>query len=145
VRFCDETVFSKCEYIFTRFRITALIPELGNNAIYSSKLTWQDLVISRKRSEYIEVRHYRDGPVLGLQCVEFIPTDHDVSLLYFKSAEGWSSMMTTTYSLGGSVLDMEKYVASYVTYFLKQTSYAPWLSRVLLQAEALMEVRPVFL
>lgn len=109
--------------------------------MYGSKLTWKDLVIGRSSSKRIQACHFRNGPVLAVECVKFIPQNGDESILFYKSHEGWSSMMTTPYALGSSPLNIEKYVESHAVYLVDQVAEGSWLSRILSCAQLHKDVR----
>lgn len=124
--------------------ITILMIQLGRDTEHESKLSWENLFLDFKSPSLdITVRHISGGPMVLVECREYIPITGAEEILFHKTMNGWSSVITSPYCIAAprSVIDLQSYVGDHVNLFLGQTAHSPWLSELLHNAKALLQVR----
>jgi hypothetical protein len=60
------------------------------------------------------LRHYPNGPLLKVECCEFLPEREDQIRVLRKNSSGGHSIKTTAYCLADMKFDISSYVRGYV-------------------------------
>ena len=135
-------MFSKCRPPF-EFDVqqAALIDVIGAEPSYKSKLLWETLqrgVVAKSTL----LTHEIGGPVLQVECREFVATSADQTQLFWKEETGWKWIYTTAYTLKTPTVDLSSYVDDFSSFYLKMAcEKADYLGQIFQLARLYRKVR----
>jgi hypothetical protein len=123
--------------------ITVLTMQLDQYAEHESKLAWSNLIRdSKSPSLHTTVRHISGGPTVTVECWKYISVNVEDNILFHKTVNGWSSVMTTPYFIEPrSVIKLDSYVEYHADLLLGQAGHDSWFSEIMQNAKDLLRVR----
>lgn len=68
----------------------------------------------------VDLRHYRNGPTLHVECYEFLPTHQNQTRVLHQNSSGWHPAETTAYCLTNTKVDISLYVQGCVNFALSE-------------------------
>lgn len=63
------------------------------------------------KAQRVELRHYKNGPTLSVNCHPFNASSPDQTTLFWKGTNGWRQIETTAFGLADPEFDLSDYVS----------------------------------
>lgn len=117
-RLTQHKPFEKCVLLLSSYHNNTN-DSIGKNETYEILFTAVRSGKSSSRTT-VDLRHYPNGPILSVECYEFLPIYRNQTRVFHQNSSGWHSVGTTAYCLANSKVDVSSYVQGCVRFALRE-------------------------